>query len=146
MQTIIEKATGKVVYCTDGEFQETETLIAIPELVTEDFVEAYFNSEERTFYEGATAEQIEAYRKQFVPFEVPLWALRTVLKTQGLFQPILDAIANLPEPPRNAALDYLEYGNFVERHSQTVLMIQEITGLTEAEVDELFIAASNLKL
>lgn len=112
--------------------------------ITGNFVKFKFDGE--NWVEGATAEEIAAFRKQFVPSEVPLWALRTVLKNQNLFQPILDAINNLPEPPRTAALDYLEYGNFVERNSNTVLMIQQITSMTESDVDELFIAASNLKL
>lgn len=112
--------------------------------ITGNFVKFKFDGE--NWVEGATVEEIAEYRKQFVPLEVPLWALRTVLKSQSLFQHILDAINGLPEPPRTAALDYLEYGNFVERNSNTVLMIQQITSMTESDVDELFIAASNLKL
>jgi len=84
--------------------------------------------------------------KDEIPFEVPLWAMRTVLKQSGLFQVIIDVIETLEEPTRTIALDFLEYGNFVERKSNTVILIQSISQMTDEQVDQLFIEANKLKL
>lgn len=96
--------------------------------------------------EGATQEEIAEANKAEVPFEVPLWAMRTVLRQSGLFQLVLDAIDAFEEPIRTIALDFLEYGNFVERRSNTTLLIQQITQKSDEEVDQLFIEANKLKL
>jgi len=96
--------------------------------------------------ESATAEEIAESNKPIVPFEVPLWSMRTVLKQSNLFDAIIGAIQTLDEPTRSIALDYLEYGNYIERHSATVGMIQQITQLSESQVDDLFINANAIKL
>jgi len=145
MKTIIDKNTGKVLYGVSN-FVDTENEIGIDELLTENFVEAYFNQETREFYEGATEEEIAEANKPIVPFEVPLWSMRTVLKQSNLFDAIIGAIQTLDEPTRSIALDYLEYGNYIERHSNTVGMIQQITQLSETQVDDLFINANSIKL
>ena len=81
-----------------------------------------------------------------VPFEVPLWTMRNVMRKANIFDLIIGAINQLDEPLKTDALDYLEYGNYIERHSNTVLLIQQITQFTDAQVDTLFIDANNLKL
>ena len=81
-----------------------------------------------------------------VPFEVPLWSMRNVMRKANIFDLIIGAINQLPEPLKTDALDYLEYGNYIERHSNTVLLIQQITQFTDEQVDTLFIDANNLKL
>jgi len=55
-------------------------------------------------------------------------------------------IETLEEPTRTIALDFLEYGNFVERKSNTVILIQSISQMTDEQVDQLFIEANKLKL
>lgn len=105
-----------------------------------------FKFDGNDWVEGATEEEIAEFNKQFVPFEVPLWAMRTVLKQANLFDAIIGAIQTLDEPIRSIALGYLEYGNYIERHSATVGMIQQITGLSESQVDDLFINANDIKL
>jgi hypothetical protein len=99
-----------------------------------------------TVIEGATQEEIAEANKQEVPFEVPLWAMRTILKQVNLFDLVIDKIKTFEEPTRTIALDFLEYGNFVERYSNTVLLIQQIIQYTDEQVDKLFIDANNLKL
>jgi len=146
MKTIIDKNSGKLLYAV----LEVENLqpneLAIDELLTETFVNPYFNFETREFYDGATLEEIVEATKPIVPFEVPLWAMRTILKQEQLFNTIIGAIQTLDEPIRSIALDFLEYGNYVERYSNTTLMIQQITQKSDAEVDQLFINAEKLKL
>ena len=81
-----------------------------------------------------------------MPSEVPLWSMRILLKKMQLFDSIIEAINQMDEPLKSMALDYLEYGNFIERNSNTVILIQQILQMTDAQVDNLFIDASNLKL
>jgi hypothetical protein len=99
-----------------------------------------------TVIEGATQEEIAEATKQEVPFEVPLWTMRNVMRKANIFDLIIGAINQLDEPLKTDALDYLEYGNYIERHSNTVLLIQQITQFTDSQVDTLFIDANNLKL
>lgn len=123
MKTVIDKHTREVKHHTvkyDIVLAEDEELVDfIPDEVTE---------------------------KQIVPVEVPLWAMRNILQKKEMFSDILTAINTLPEPTRTDALDYLEYGNFIERNSNTVLLIQQIKQLSNDEVDDLFIECERLKL
>jgi len=49
LYTIIEESTGKVLFCKfDNEVQEGQ--VAVTELCTEAFVEAFFDFKTRTFY------------------------------------------------------------------------------------------------
>jgi hypothetical protein len=144
--TIKDEKTGKVLYATVGNYQLLEGQKAIHRACESPFIVPYHNEETDTFYEGATQEEIAEANKQEVPFEVPLWAMRTILKQVNLFDLVIDKIKTFEEPTRTIALDFLEYGNFVERYSNTVLLIQQITQYTDEQVDELFIDANNLKL
>jgi len=146
MKSIIDKNTGELICCTAIEIEVTENQVLIDKVPTENFVKAFLNFANNEFYEGASQEEINESNKLKVPFEVPLWAMRTVLKQSGLFQVIIDVIETLEEPTRTIALDFLEYGNFVERKSNTVIMIQSISQMTDEQVDQLFIEANKLKL
>lgn len=147
MKTIINKESGKVLFATlndnhislDGE-------LAIDNILTQSFISPYFNQTTNEFYEGATPQEIEQSNKQEVPNEVPLWAMRNILRKKNLFNVIIETINQLDEPLKTDALDYLEYGNFVERNSNAVLLIQQTTQMTNDEVDDLFIEANSLKL
>lgn len=145
MKTIIQKATVKVVYCTDGDFQETETLIAVPELVTEDFVEAYFNWESRTFYEGATPEQISQLKKSIVPLTVSRRQLRLALAfAQFDLSQIDQQINQLPEPNRTFALIAWNDAVVFERNDALLNQLAGQLGLSEDNLDDLFINAGKL--
>jgi hypothetical protein len=55
MKTIIDKITGKLLYCVTENTTLQENEIAVDELLMESFISAYFNQNTREFYEGATA-------------------------------------------------------------------------------------------
>jgi hypothetical protein len=110
------------------------------------FVKGKLNPDTMEVYETATDDEIALFRKGYVPSEVPLWSMRILLKKMQLFDSIIEAINQMDEPLKSMALDYLEYGNYIERNSNTVILIQQILQMTDAQVDELFIEASNLKL
>jgi hypothetical protein len=77
---------------------------------------------------------------------VTLPALRSVMDLQGITQLINTAIENLPEPQKTIANNYWQYGYNIDRSSSVVLVLQQLAGLTNDQVDELFIAAQNLPL
>jgi hypothetical protein len=143
MKTIINKQSGKVLFAI-ANFEDTDTEIAIDEILTEYFVVPYFNQETREFYEGATPEEIEQAFKDATPSEVQLWRVRTILKLMNLETTIESALDQLEEPTQTAAKNVWNYGTTVERYSQTVLFIQSVTEMTDDQVDEIFQQAENI--
>ena len=79
--------------------------------------------------------------KSTAPSPVPMWAVRTVLQTNGLFdqaQTLIDASTN------NALKNVWEYGNFADRNSAAIIDLATELGLSSAEVDQLFVEANSL--
>jgi hypothetical protein len=62
MKTIIDSNTGKVLYATSIETELQENEIEIDALLTESFVNPYWNFDTQTFYEGATQTEINDVR------------------------------------------------------------------------------------
>jgi hypothetical protein len=81
-----------------------------------------------------------------VPDEVPLWRIRAILAMQGKEAQINTAINSLPDPPKTAALYVWQYGTVIERNSSTVQFIQSALGMTDNEVDAIFIEAANINV
>lgn len=76
-----------------------------------------------------------------VPQQVPMWAVRSVLKTNNLFDQAQTAInASTNE---NLKLVW-EYGNFADRNSPSIAELATALGLTDAQVDQMFIDANNI--
>jgi hypothetical protein len=61
MKTIIDN-TGKVLYSTSIETELQENEIEIEALLTESFVNPYWDFDAQTFYEGATTQEINDVR------------------------------------------------------------------------------------
>jgi hypothetical protein len=92
-----------------------------------------------TFAERVARRQ--AARPQPVPESVPLWSLRQVLMEDGLLDTILAAVQN------NAVLlNFLEYGNYVNRDSPSLAALAAQLERTSDEVDNLFRRAATKKL
>ena len=145
MKTIINKLSGKVLFAIEN-WTDTETVIGIDEILIENFVIPYFNQSTRVFYDGATQQEIDEANKLIVPDEVQLWRVRTVLKLLGMEQVVEIALNSLQEPTKTGALYIWNYGTTVERNSQTVLLLQSVLGLTDAQTDDIFIQAQNITL
>ena len=62
MKTIVETSTGKVLYAVSDFFNLQENQTAIDELLTEAFIQPYYNFETFSFYEGATTQEINDIR------------------------------------------------------------------------------------
>lgn len=78
-----------------------------------------------------------------IPQQVPMWAVRTVLQNDGLF----DQAQALITASGNVALQNVwEYGNFADRNSTAIATLAEALGLTSEQVDQMFIDANNLSV
>lgn len=146
MKTIIDKKTGKVLFAAEDNYQVLANEMAVNEILTENYITPYFNKVSRTFFEGATAQEIAELKKESVPQEVQLWRIRTILKSMRLEDSIETVLNNLEEPTKTAALCIWNYGTSVERNSQTVALLQTALELTNEQIDEMFIEANNIKL
>lgn len=104
---------------------------------------AVLNEEGTAWVDCRTAEEIN---KIECPLEVALWKVRVVLKMMQLEDDIADALNNLEEPTKTAALYIWNYGTAIDRDSQTIAYLQSKLGLTSAQVDDIFIQANALKL
>jgi hypothetical protein len=81
-----------------------------------------------------------------VPQQVSLARARIVLRQQGLFDAIDAGLKALPEPQRSVALEAWEYENYVSRDGLLVTSLAGQFGLTDEQLDDLFIAAAAIKL
>ena len=78
-----------------------------------------------------------------IPQQVPMWAVRTVLQNDGLFD---QAQTLINETSDNALKNVWEYGNFADRNSRAISVLAIELSLTEAQVDQMFIDANNLSV
>lgn len=81
-----------------------------------------------------------------VPLELPAWRVKVVAHLQGLAPAIDAALANLPEPQRTVATLAWSEGNVVRRDSPMVEQLAAGLGLTDQQIDQLFLAAEALEV
>lgn len=81
-----------------------------------------------------------------IPVEVALWKIRAIIKSMGVEEQIEQSFELLEEPNKIGAKYIWEYGTAIERYSQTVLFIQTVLGLTDEQVDNIFINANKINL
>jgi hypothetical protein len=80
-----------------------------------------------------------------VPDEIPLWAFRSSLALNGLLTNIQTLIDGLPEPDKTVAIIQWEYGNYIVRNHPLIISLSSQLGLTETQVNNIFITGSMLK-
>jgi len=79
-----------------------------------------------------------------VPTEVTMRQARLALFGAGLLSGVQTAIDALSEPTKTAAQIEWEYSNTLQRTNPFVATLGAALGLTEAQIDALFIAAKDL--
>lgn len=76
-----------------------------------------------------------------VPSQVPMWAVRVVLKTHNLFDQAEAAIL----ASNNIAMQAIwEYGNFADRNSAAIATLAAALNLTSEQIDAFFFEANEL--
>lgn len=104
------------------------------------------------YFKGSLAYPINSDIVGTVPSEVTRWQLRAELAIRGLEDDVTTAINNLPsgtqeEQELKIKAQYAwDYANNIERQSPTVSMIQSVLGLTNSEVDDIFISAHQIEI
>jgi hypothetical protein len=78
-----------------------------------------------------------------IPQQVPMWAVRTVLQNDGLFD---QAQALIEASTDNALKNVWEYGNFADRNSNAIASLAAALDLTSEQVDQMFIDANDLSV
>lgn len=79
---------------------------------------------------------------QYVPQQVTMRQARLALLEAGLLNLIASAIDSLEEPQKTKVQIEWEYSAFVERYSPLVQQMALSLGLTEKQLDDLFIQAN----
>jgi hypothetical protein len=96
--------------------------------------------------EATVEDYVEPVRiiKQEVPKEITMRQARLALLGAGLLSTVATTIEAMPEPQKSAANIEWEYSNTVLRHNGFVSVLGPLLGLTEQQIDDLFILASTL--
>lgn len=79
-----------------------------------------------------------------IPAEVTMRQARLALLGAGLLAGVDAAIASLPEPDKSAAQIDWEYAAVVQRSSGLVPAMGAALGMSEAQIDALFVTAAGL--
>lgn len=79
-----------------------------------------------------------------VPFVVTMRQARLALLQQGLLSQVQIAIDSLPSPQKEAAQIEWDYSSEVHRNKPFVQLLGTALGLTEKQLDDLFLLASTL--
>jgi hypothetical protein len=90
-----------------------------------------------------TAEEVGA-EKPPVPQSVTMRQARLALLLAGKLDAIAEAIAALASPQKESAQITWEFSSVVERSQPFVVMLAPVIGLTESDIDNLFITAATL--
>lgn len=135
---LLKNTQGEIVDRFGGGFGATPQLPSPLVLPSGDQV---WSPEVGVFYEGFVLENWFLERPIIVPEQAPMWAVRTILDRDGLLvqaQALIDASSDV------ALKNVWEYGNFASRRSPAIMQLAFALGLTDTQIDEMFIAANSL--
>lgn len=89
-------------------------------------------------------EEIEQRRKAKVPARVTMRQARLALLGAGLLGNVDTAVNALPSPQKEAARIEWEYSQEVQRHNGFVSVLAPALGLSDLQIDQLFVTAGGL--
>ena len=90
------------------------------------------------------AQWVRPVVKRGVPAEVTRRQARRALHDAGLLTVVETAVDALPEPQRSAAMFDLKDSNTFQRTNPTLQALASALGLSDAQLDDLFIAAAQI--
>jgi hypothetical protein len=145
MKTIISKVINNRVsiflQCVDSEADSQ--LIKVRETLPEAFIYDGPYSPE-LWVDGNIVSVFELSEPIKIPNTVTMRQARLALLGAGLLDNVNTAINSLPSPQKEAAQIEWEYSQEVHRNKELVVMLLPALGMTEAQADQLFIAAAQL--
>lgn len=92
----------------------------------------------------AEAAAIMAARTPTVPASISMRQARLALLGAGLLSSVDAAIAAMPSPAKEAAQIEWDYASEVQRENALIASLASGLGLTEVQIDDLFITAATL--
>jgi len=99
-------------------------------------------------HDGTAKEQYDALWNQELKARLPLVAtprqIRLALLDAGLLDSVTTAFADLAEPMKTKAQIEWEYATEIEKNSPLIQKLYPKLGLTEDELDDLFVAAASI--
>jgi|SRR5690606_8343115 len=133
---------GKYYKKIDGSEVKHESFGPVPETLTSEPRPSSYHywSEE----DGVWVLDEEEDRKSKIPRIITMRQARLQLHKVGLLTSVDEAIESLPEPPRIAARIEWEYSSTMERNKEFVTLVGGALGLTDDEIDDMFIEAAKL--
>jgi len=81
-----------------------------------------------------------------IPREIPNWRCKAVLTQMGIIGQVEAIMNNLPEPDRTIAKLAWNGDGKVSRRGKTVLGLSSALGLTDDQVDSMFLAAERIEV
>ena len=123
----------------------------VVELVKQDSSDPLYMEYVEYLQEDGVVEQSELFAEEeesaaLCPNEVALWKLRFILKQMNIEDSISEKLNELPEPQKTAANYIWNYGNAIDRHSPTIMYLQSVLGLTDTQVNNIFIQSNSIVL
>jgi len=103
-------------------------------------IDGVFGVLEQSDWEQMRADEMRAR----VPQSVTMRQARLALLAAGLLPAVNAAIASMPEPDKTAAQITWDYASSVDRGFGMVPQLAAALGMTETQIDDLFIAAAKL--
>lgn len=96
--------------------------------------------------EGATEEEIIAYKKSITPESVSKLNFRLALIDKGISIADIDARIDLIEPQieKEKAYTLWNFANIYERNNELLISVANQLGISDTELDDIFITAERL--
>jgi hypothetical protein len=91
-----------------------------------------------------SVEEIETKRLSTIPRAVTMRQARLALLGAGMLSAVEAAIDALPSPQKEAARIEWDYSSEVQRYNGFVSILGPLIGMTQLQIDELFIMAATL--
>ena len=123
-----------------------QPLLSTDILPTQNFIVGYFNKQTGEYYEGATEQEIKDYNKKNMPFSVTRRQLKQSLVISQISLDAIDsAIAQISDDTERILMKlFWEESYEFERQHPKLIEFSNSLGISENQVDEIFILASKL--
>lgn len=91
-----------------------------------------------------SAEEIAARKKERVPHSVTMRQARLALLNAGKLDTVATAIASMPSPQKEVAQIEWDHSQVVERNRPLTIALGAVVGLSDTQLDDLFLLAQTL--
>ena len=140
MKAVINKATGLMIESQSDAANNAALIANALALGYDDVTISIVDDAEHAALIAAR----EALQPKAVPAEITMRQARLALLGAGKLAAVDTAINAMDEPAKSAAKIEWEYSNTVQRHNGFVTALGPALGLTDAQIDALFLAAQAL--